>query len=72
MAISMAVEPHKRHGSTHPAELCPAQKRALALWPRLSRRSVARCGCDPARLANFVSRRTQMPKRSIEAVLSRA
>ena len=52
-------------------ELCPAQKRAIDLWPRLNRRAILRCGCDPARIARHVARRTQMPPEAIEKLLTR-
>ncbi len=42
-------------------------ERALALWPRLDRRALARYADDPKRLARFVSRRTRL---SPEAILS--
>ncbi len=44
----------------------------MALWPRLDRRALARCGCDPARIANYVSRRTRLPTKAIEALLSQS
>jgi hypothetical protein len=49
---------------------CHAQLRAMALWPRLDRRALARCGCDPARLALYISHRTRMPVSAIEKILS--
>jgi hypothetical protein len=70
MAISMAVEPLTRPMSTRARDLCPAAVRAMVIWPRLDRRALARCGCDTARIANYVSRRTRMPARSIETLLS--
>lgn len=70
MAISVRVDVQTRQTSTRVHEWCPVQVRAMALWPRLNRRALLRCGCDPARIANYVSRRTRMPARSIEALLS--
>ena len=71
MAISVAVEP-RIHVAGARSQLCPAAQRALMIWPRLDRRQLARCGCDTARIAGFVSRRTRMPVRSIEALLDRS
>ena len=63
MATSVQVEAQDR---------CPPQARAMALWPRLDRRALSRCGCDPARIANYVSRRTRLPRKAIETLLSRS
>jgi hypothetical protein len=52
-------------------ELHPVQLRALALWPRLNRRALRRCGDDPARIAAFVSHRTRLPLKEIETLLTR-
>jgi hypothetical protein len=46
--------------------------RALAIWPRLDRRALARRGCDKERLAKYISRRTRMPLASIEVLLDRS
>jgi hypothetical protein len=72
MAISVAVEPRTRPMSTRAQDLCPAAVRAMVIWPRLDRRALARCGCDATRIAKYVSRRTRMPARSIETLLSRS
>jgi hypothetical protein len=71
MAISAAVGSRVRPATVRVPDACPAALRAMVIWPRLDRRALARCGCDPARIANYVSRRTRMPARSIEALLSR-
>ena len=71
MAISVVVEPRLRPAA-RVQDMCPAALRAMVIWPRLDRRALARCGCDPARIANYVSRRTRMPIRSIEALLKRS
>ena len=39
--------------------------RALALWPRLDRRSLTRTHGDPRRIARLVERRTALPRESI-------
>jgi hypothetical protein len=72
MAISVQVDIQAQRRSSRAQELCPAQTRALALWPRLDRRALARCGCDPARIANYVSRRTRLPTKAIETLLSQS
>jgi hypothetical protein len=72
MAISVQVDIQAQPQNSRVQALCPAQVRALALWPRLDRRALARCGCDPARIANYVSRRTRLPTKAIETLLSRA
>jgi hypothetical protein len=46
---------------------CRYNLRALSIWPRLDRRALGRCGCDPERIARLVARRTSLP---IEAVLA--
>jgi hypothetical protein len=72
MAISVQVGIQAPRRSSRAAAPCPAQLRALALWPRLDRRALARCGCDPARIANYVSRRTRMPTAAIRTLLSQS
>jgi hypothetical protein len=51
------------------AETCPFTRRAMAIWPRLDRRTLARCGCDPHRIAAFVAHRTSLPIEVITAIL---
>ena len=72
MAISAQVDIRTQRSGSRAQEMCPAQLRALAIWPRLDRRALARCGCDPARIARYVSRRTRMPAKSIETLLAQA
>lgn len=48
---------------------CPLDERALALWPRLDRRSLRRCACDPRRMVALISRRTSLPQEAILALL---
>jgi hypothetical protein len=67
-AVARLVEKQPR--SSRSASWCHAQLRAMALWPRLDRRALSRCGCDPARLALYISRRTRMPVSAIEKILS--
>jgi hypothetical protein len=68
MAISVQVVRTQRPQKAQ--DWCPAQMRAMALWPRLDRRALSRAGCDPARIANYVSRRTRMPAKAIETLLT--
>ena len=72
MAISVQVDAQTQRARPRAQDPCPAQTRAMALWPRLDRRALARCGCDPARIANHISRRTHMPKQAIETLISRS
>ena len=48
---------------------CAYGRRALALWPGLDRRALARCHCDPWRIAGIVARRTIMSREAIYALL---
>ena len=70
MAISVQVDVRAQRPGQKAQVWCPAQMRAMALWPRLDRRALARAGCDPARIANYISRRTRIPARAIETLLS--
>ena len=72
MAISVVVQPQAKIPAGRVTDLCPAAQRAMTIWPRLDRRSLARCGCDTARIASYVSRRTRMPERSIQTLLNKS
>lgn len=72
MAVSVQLDIQAQRSSQRSLDSCPAQTRAMALWPRLNRRALTRCGCDPACIANHVSRRTRMPKQAIETLLSQS
>ena len=72
MAMSVSVQSGGRQGSVRAQDWCPAQLRAMALWPRLNRRTVARCGCDAGRIAHYVSRRTRIPAEAIETLLEKS
>lgn len=52
-----------------PGTAAALERRALALWPRLDRAALRRCGQDPARIAALVSRRTTLPPEAIKQVL---
>ncbi len=70
MVVSGQIDMRVRRANPRLQDWCLAQTRAMDLWPRLDRRALSRCGCDPARIANYVSHRTRMPKNAIEALLS--
>jgi len=71
MAIAVQVEAQMQPAGPRAQEPCPELARAMALWPRLDRRALSRNGCDPARIARRISRRTGMPEQAIETLLSR-
>lgn len=48
---------------------CLLNRRAMLLWPRRDRRALARCRCDPWRIATYVARRTSLPPEPVEAML---
>jgi hypothetical protein len=45
------------------------EERAIALWPRLDRRKVRRCGGDALCIVRVVSRRTALPADAIWRLL---
>jgi hypothetical protein len=45
------------------------EERAIALWPRLDRRKVRRCGGDARCIVRVVSRRTALPAEAIWRLL---
>ena len=45
------------------------RSRALAMWPGLDRKKLARTCGDPARVARLVERRTALPRESIIGIL---
>jgi hypothetical protein len=51
------------------AEIARIIERALALWPGLDRKALARTGGEPDRIARLVTRRTALPEASIIAML---
>ncbi len=63
----IATGPHSHSSSA--LEACVFMRRALLMWPRLDRRKLARCGCDPQRIARLVARRTSLSIESITAIL---
>jgi len=71
MTTSVEIAPQALPQSRAVSGPYPAQVRAMALWPRLDRRALARCGGNPARIANYVSRRTRLPAKAIETLLTR-
>jgi hypothetical protein len=65
-----------RHGIPTPDQLRhdgwgPAiDDHALALWPRLGRKAISRCGHDPRCIATVVSHRTSLPAEVIVRILT--
>ncbi len=51
------------------APACAFTQRAMLIWPRLDRRSLARCGCDSRRIAAYIARRTKLSVDAITAIL---
>ncbi len=49
---------------------CGMDRRALALWPGLDRRSLARCRHDPDRISALVARRTRLAPDVIRSLLN--
>lgn len=47
------------------------RSRALAVWPGLDRKKLARTCGDPARVARLVERRTALSRESIIGILER-
>ena len=47
------------------------ERRALAIWPRLDRAALRRCGGDPRRIARLVSHRTTLSIEVIVGMLTR-
>jgi hypothetical protein len=45
-------------------------RHALAIWPRLGRRALSRCGHDPRCIASVVARRTSLPADVIVRILT--
>jgi hypothetical protein len=67
MAIGVRGTEEGAHGSAWGPEV---DRQALAVWPRLGRRALRRCGHDPRRVAALVSRRTSMPPEVIVSLLT--
>ena len=60
----------QQSGTTLPAtEPTALANRALAVWPRLDKAALRRCGNDPGRMADLISRRTALPPESIRKIL---
>jgi hypothetical protein len=53
-----------------PVSESPLAARARALWPRLERSSLSRCGGDAHCIAARVSRRTSLPQEAILRLLT--
>lgn len=63
--------PHRHSKPPHvrPESADRVERRALAIWPRLDRRALRRCGGDVARIAAHIARRTKMTPKAIETLI---
>ena len=57
------------HDDPTPARASEVEQRALALWPRLDRKAIRRCGGDLRCIVAVVSRRTTLPSDAIRLLL---
>jgi hypothetical protein len=57
------------HTTCPPDAACAIDRRALALWPGLDRRALARCRHDAACIARLVGRRSGSAPHTIRAML---
>jgi hypothetical protein len=58
------------HTACPPDAPCAVDRRALALWPGLDRRALARCRHDVACVARLVGRRSGAAPHTIRAMLT--
>ena len=63
------MEPQQSGAGLASSGVATLERRALALWPRLDKAALRRCGNDPSRIAALISRRTSMPPEQIVQVL---
>jgi len=62
---------HRPHHVNCPsAAECEVDRRALALWPGLDRRALARCRHDVACVVRLVGRRSRLPPMTIRVLLA--
>ncbi len=62
---------HTPHHAACPTDApCAIDRRALALWPGLDRRALARCRHDLACIARLVGRRSGSSPHTIRAMLA--
>jgi len=57
------------HVNCPPGSACELDRRALALWPGLDSRALARCRHDVARVSRLVARRSHLPPSIVEVLL---
>ena len=50
-------------------EACVFKQRAMLMWPRLDHRRLAKCACDPQKIAAYVAHRTSLSIEVITAIL---
>jgi hypothetical protein len=55
-----------------PLEASVVLQRAMTIWPRLDRRSLASCASDPRAIAAYVADRTRIPIAYVTAILEDA
>jgi hypothetical protein len=65
------VDSQTGQGSAGDSGVCRYSQRALNIWPRLDRRALSRCACDPERIARVVARRTSLPVEAIVWLITR-
>ena len=63
------MDRHARQVDVGDSKTCQYSVRALSIWPRLDRRALSRCACDPNRIARLVARRTSLPMDAILALV---
>ena len=66
--MTVHVEVPRASATRSSLQEAPA-RRAVATWPRLDRRALARCGGDPERIARLVERRTALSREAILRIL---
>ena len=67
-SCAIATHPRNHTGCSDDAG-CRIDRRALALWPGIDRRALARCRHDVARIVSLVCRRSRQTPESIRALL---
>jgi hypothetical protein len=65
----MTVHPGVSPAAGRVRRTADPERRAAAMWPRLDRRALARCGGDPERIARLVERRTALSHEVILLIL---
>ena len=63
------LERHPKPPHERPESADRVERRALAIWPRLDRRALRRCGGNVARIAAHIAHRTKMAPKAIEMLI---